>query len=67
MKIHLYLKNGRIMQLDACSQDDFHNLVDTFKGLRNFFTWNDKLWVRKSEVLGFELFEEEKPIPGLPE
>lgn len=62
MKIHLYLKNGRVMQLDECTANDFKLLVETFKGMKQFFTWNERLWIRKSEVLGFELIEEQVAV-----
>ena len=57
--LFILLKNGKTINLPNISEKDFKNLCDTMRTMKNFFIWEDKVWVRKSEIACFGFSTEE--------
>jgi uncharacterized glyoxalase superfamily metalloenzyme YdcJ len=67
MDIIISMKNGCMLEFPKSTPSDFDYLLEEMASVRDSFVWKDRTWVRKSEIVSFELAtdvddEDEKQI-----
>ncbi len=63
MKIVMILKNGHAIECPNCTESDFEMLAQEMRSWKSFFTWNDYTFIRKSEIVSFQLIPGPIPAP----
>lgn len=59
MKVVMTLKSGLIIELPIKSLDDLECIHHQMESYKSFFSWNNRIWVKKKEVASYELVNEE--------
>jgi len=55
MIIRIYLKNGKVINLNNSVPEDFELLIKAMRNFKKYFIWNDSIWIRKSTIVVISL------------
>lgn len=60
MQINILLKSGTRLQIMDGTKKDFETLTKFMSSYKKYFYWNERVWIRKSEIVFIEMVPDQQ-------